>query len=107
MRGPPLGAIAVATKMELVMLSGWLKDRFGESSSALPSEGYDVLAKRIPFKEADRLGEQLTMPVRLQHSTGWTFAGGATTGTMFALNSPNSGLMKEAIFSGQEFVIRE
>lgn len=97
----------MATNIDTTRLTGFFKDRFGEDGSALPSEGYDVLQKRIKFSEADKLGEKLTEPVRMSHSTGWTFAGGATTGTMFALNSANSPATVEASWTSQEFVIRE
>ena len=73
----------------------------------LPDDGYDTLQKRIGFNESKLLGEQLTQPVRAAHSTGWTFAGGSTTGTMFALNAPNSPLTVEATWTSVEFVLRE
>lgn len=97
----------MATNIDTSRLTGFFKDRFGENASALPSEGYDVLQKRLAFETQLRLGEQITEPVRMSHSTGWTFAGGATTGTMFALNAANSPLTVEATWTSQEFVIRE
>lgn len=93
--------------IDTTRLTGFFKDQFGENGSALPTEEYDVLQQRIKFSEDDRLGEKLTEPVRMAHSTGWTFAGGATTGTMFALNAANSPLTVEATWTSQEFVIRE
>lgn len=97
----------MATNIDTSRLAGMFKDRFGENASALPTEGYDVLQKRIAFSEPEQLGEKLTEPVRMSHSTGWTFAGGATTGTMFALNAANSPQTVEASWTSQEFVIRE
>lgn len=97
----------MATNIDTGRLSGFFKDRFGTNASALPSEGYDVLQKRVPFSENEQLGEKITEPVRMSHSTGWTFAGGATTGTMFALNAANSPQTVEASWTSQEFVIRE
>lgn len=97
----------MATNIDTSRLSGFFKDRFGSNASALPSEGYDVLQKRVPFDTSQRLGEKITEPVRMSHSTGWTFAGGATTGTMFALNDANSPSTVEASWTSQEFVIRE
>lgn len=97
----------MATKIEVGTLNGFFKDQFGRFESMLPAEGYDALQKKIPFDGNQLLGEKLTFPVRSSHSTGWTFAGGATTGTMYALNSPNSGATQEATFTSQEFTIRE
>jgi hypothetical protein len=97
----------VTTNIDVSRLAGFFKDRFGENASALPSEGYDILQRRIPFSQADQLGERLSEPVRMSHSTGWTFAGGSTTGTMFALNAPKSPQTVEASWTSQEFVLRE
>lgn len=97
----------MATNIDTDRLAGFFKDRFGEDQSALPSEGYDIIAKRVPFSTSDQLGEKLTEPVRMSHSTGWTFAGGSTTGSMFALNDANSPSTVEASWTSQEFVIRE
>lgn len=98
----------MATKIETSILTGWFKDRFGEDGSMLPmTEDYELLAKRISFDEDVLLGEKLTQPVRTAHSTGWTWAGGAATGTMFALADPNSPTIVEASWTSQEFVIRE
>src|SRR3990167_1078128 len=97
----------MATNIDVGRLAGFFKDRFGENASALPTEGYDVLQKRIKFTESEQLGEKITQPVRMQESSGWTFAGGVTTGTMFALNAANSPLTVEASWTSQEFVLRE
>ena len=96
----------MATNISTATLSGFFKDRFGEDGSMMPGEGYTDLAKRIPFSE-QKLGEKITQPVRAAHSTGWTFAGGSTTGTMFALNDANSPSTVEATWTSVEFVIRE
>lgn len=97
----------MATNIDNTRLAGFFKDRFGENGSALPSEGYDTLQKRIPFTTDKSFGEKITQPVRMSHSTGWTFAGGATSGTMYALNAANSPQTVEATWNCQEFVIRE
>lgn len=96
----------MATNIDTSRLAGFFKDRFGEDANALPTEGYDVLSKRIKFDESLKLGEKVTEPVMVQEESGWTFAGGATTGTMFALNDANSGATVEATWTSQEFVIR-
>lgn len=96
----------MATNISTSTLTGYFKDRFGEDGSMMPGEGYNELARRIPFSE-QKLGEKITQPVRTAHSTGWTFAGGATTGTMFALNDANSPSTVEASWTSVEFVIRE
>lgn len=96
----------MATNIDTSRLAGFFKDRFGEDGSALPDEGYDVLSKRIKFDESLKLGEKVSEPVMVSEENGWTFAGGATTGTMFALNDANSGQTVEATFTSQEFVIR-
>ncbi len=96
----------MATNIDTGRLAGFFKDRFGSDGDALPDEGYDVLSQRIKFDESLKLGEQVTEPVMVQAETGMTFAGGATTGTMFALNDANSGRTVEAQWTSQEFVIR-
>lgn len=96
----------MATNIDTGRLAGFFKDRFGEDAEILPDEGYDLLSKRIPFDESLKLGEKVSEPVMLQDELGWTFAGGATTGTMFALNDANSGLTVEATWTSQEFVTR-
>ncbi len=97
----------MATSLDTSRLAGFFKDRFGEYDSLLPMDGYEALQKKIKFKDSKKLGEKITFPLRTSHSSGWTFAGGATTGTMFALNSANSPSTVEATFTSQEFVIRE
>lgn len=97
----------MATNIDNSRLAGFFKDRFGEDASALPLEGTDILQKRIKFNDQLKLGEKITQPVMMSLPTGWTFAGGATTGTMFALNDANSPLTVEATWTGVEFVIRE
>jgi hypothetical protein len=96
----------MATNIDTSRLAGFFKDRFGEDAEILPDEGYDLISKRIPFDESLKLGEKVSEPVMLQDELGWTFAGGATTGTMFALNDANSGLTVEATWTSQEFVTR-
>jgi hypothetical protein len=96
----------MATNIDVTALAGFFKDRFGENGSMLPSSGYDELQKMIGFSEL-KLGEKITQPVRTAHSTGWTFAGGSTTGTMFALNDANSPTTVEASWTSVEFAIRE
>lgn len=95
------------TKVEFTTLNGFFKDQFGQFESQIPAEGYDIIQKRVPFDANQKLGEKLTFPMRNKHATGWTFAGGATAGTMYALNSPNSGSTVEVTFTAQEFSIRE
>lgn len=97
----------MATNIDNSRLAGFFKDRFGVDASALPLEGTDALQKRIKFNDKLKLGEQITQPVQMSMPTGWTFAGGATTGTMFALNDANSPSTVEATWTGAEFVIRE
>ena len=97
----------MATNIDTSRLSGWFKDRFGSDGSMLPDDGYDTLQKRVPFNSSKLLGEKLTQPMRAAHSSGWTFAGGSTTGTMFALNDANSPLTVEASWTSVEFVLRE
>lgn len=97
----------MATSIDTTRLSGYFKVRFGEDGSMLPDpKGYDKLQKAIKFSEP-RLGEKITEPVRVSHSTGWTFAGGATTGTVWALNDANSPQTVEATWTSVEFAIRE
>jgi hypothetical protein len=96
----------VATKIEVSRLAGFFKDRFGEDGDALPDDGYDVLSKRIAFDSSLMLGEHVSEPVLVQAESGMTFAGGAVTGTMFALNDPNAALTQEAKWTSQEFVVR-
>jgi hypothetical protein len=96
----------MATSIDTSRLGGFFKDRFGGDAEILPDEGYDVLSKRIAFDESLKLGEKVSEPVMVQDELGWTFAGGATTGTMFALNDANSGLTVEATWTRQEFVTR-
>ena len=97
----------MATSISTARLAGFFKDRFGEYDSLLPMDGYESLQKKIKFKDSKKLGEKLTFPLRASHSSGWTFAGGSTTGTMFQLNAANSPSTVEATFTSQEFVIRE
>lgn len=97
----------MATNIDNSRLAGFFKDRFGVDASALPLEGTDILQKRIKFNDSLKLGEKITQPVAMSMPSGWTFAGGATTGTMFALNDANSPATVEATWTGVEFVLRE
>lgn len=97
----------MATNIDNARLAGYFKDRFGDDASALPLDGTDILQKRIKFNDSIKLGEKVTQPVQMSMPTGWTFAGGSVTGTMFALNDANSPSTVEATWTGTEFTIRE
>lgn len=97
----------MATNIDNTRLAGFFKDRFGDDASALPLDGTDILQKRIKFNDSVKLGEKITQPVQMSMPTGWTFAGGSVTGTMFALLDANSPATVEATWTGVEFTIRE
>lgn len=97
----------MATNIDNARLAGFFKDRFGNDASALPLDGTDILQKRIKFNSDLKLGEKITQPVQMSMPTGWTFAGGSDTGTMFALNDANSPATVEATWTGVEFTVRE
>lgn len=89
-------------------LDGLFKERYGDAvEDAVPSGGNDIIASKIRFMEADKLGDSYHEPVRLRRSMGWTFAGGALAGTAFTLNDAVSGQTKDANVGGNEFILRD
>jgi hypothetical protein len=89
----------------IATLNGYFKQRYGEVSRAVPS--FAELQKRIPFEQAARTGDFYNFPVKLRRSHGTTYAGGASHGTAFALNTPIPLTMKNAQVTGTEFVHQE
>lgn len=66
-----------------------------------------ILQKEVPFKRTQKIGENYNFPVKLQQAQGFTWNGGATTGTAFALNGSISMVTKNAQVQGSELVVRE
>lgn len=94
--------------VSITTLDGFFKERYGDAvENAVPSGGNDIIASKIRFQEADKLGDSYHEPVRLRRSMGWTFAGGALAGTAFALNDVVSGQTKDASVTGNEFLLRD
>ena len=90
-------------------LDGYFKERYADTGlvNAIPDDGNDLIASKVRLSAGEKLGDSYHQPIMLQRPMGWTFAGGATSGTAFALNAGVSGLTKDATVSGVEFVLRE
>lgn len=84
---------------------GYFKELYGELSNTVPEHA--ILAEKIKFSEAERIGDSYHFPVRLQRSHGWTFESGSNSSTAFTLNAVKTGVMKDASLSGSIFVMRE
>jgi hypothetical protein len=84
---------------------GYFKEVYGELEQTIPE--YSLVSQKIPFKEAERLGDSYHFPIRTKRGHGWTFESGADAGTAFALNAVVSGEMKDASVAGSMFVQRE
>jgi hypothetical protein len=87
-------------------LDGFFKVRYADKMENLVP-AFAKAAKVIPFKTGEKTGLNYQFPVRLRRSMGITWAGGADYGTAFALNSPVSGVLKNATLTGTEFVLTE
>ena len=87
-------------------LDGFFKVRYADKMENLVP-AFAKVAKIIPFKTGEKTGSTYQFPVRLRRSMGITWAGGADYGTAFALNSPVSGVLRNATLTGTEFVLTE
>ena len=83
-------------------LDGYFKQRYGSLEDVVPD--FEILAKDVPFRTEEKLGDSYHFPVRLRRAHGHTFNSG---GTAFSLNAAVSGLTKDATVSGTEYVLRE
>jgi hypothetical protein len=95
--------------VDINTLEGYFQRRYADSGllNIIPNDGNDIIASRVRFSEAEKVGEGYFEDVRVQRSLGWTFAGGALAGTAYALNSARSGQTKPANISANSFVLRE
>lgn len=87
-------------------LDGFFKTRYADKIERL-QPSFNKLSQAIPFMSSKKLGKDYQFPVRLRRSMGITWNGGATYGTAFDINSPNSGVVKNATVEGTEFVLQE
>ena len=92
--------------VDVSALDGFFKVRYADKMENLVP-AFAKVAKIIPFKTGEKTGSTYQFPVRLRRSMGITWAGGADYGTAFALNSPVSGVLKNATLTGTEFVLTE
>ncbi len=92
--------------VDVSALDGFFKVRYADKMENLVP-AFAKVAKVIPFKTGEKTGSNYQFPVRLRRSMGITWAGGADYGTAFALNSPVSGVLKNATLTGTEFVLTE
>lgn len=91
--------------VDINTLNGFFKKRYGNYHDLLPD--FSIISDDIKFERRDRTGASYSLPVQLRRSMGWTFAGGANSGTAFALNPVVSGQTQEALITPTEFVARD
>ncbi len=97
----------MATAVTTSQLDGFFKRVYGDDLEALVPE-FAIVAKKIPFQKADKIGDSFRFPVKLTRSQGYTWNGAAGgVGSAFTLNSPISLVTREANVTGSEFVLRE
>jgi len=97
----------MATAVTTSQLDGFFKRVYGDDLEALVPE-FAIVAKKIPFQKADKIGDSFRFPVKLTRSQGYTWNGAAGgAGSAFTLNQPISLVTREANVTGSEFVLRE
>ena len=97
----------MASAVTTSQLDGFFKRVYGDDLEALVPE-FAIVAKKIPFQKADKIGDSFRFPCKLTRSQGYTWNGTAAgAGTAFALNDPISLVTREANITGSEFVLRE
>ncbi len=97
----------MATAVTTSQLDGFFKRVYGDDLENLVPE-FAIVAKKIPFQKADKIGDSFRFPVKLTRSQGYTWNGAAGgVGSAFTLNSPISLVTREAAVTGSEFVLRE
>ncbi|MEM1415523.1 MAG: hypothetical protein AAGH15_11510 [Myxococcota bacterium] len=68
---------------------------------------HSILGQDIAFDTQNKTGEDYSYTVRVRRSQGLTYNGGASYGTVFALNEARNGETREAKERGSEMVLRE
>lgn len=97
----------MASTVTTSQLDGFFKRVYGDDLEALVPE-FAIVAKKIPFQKADKIGDSYRFPVKLTRSQGYTWNGAAGgVGSAFSLNQPISLVTREAAVTGSEFVLRE
>lgn len=97
----------MASAVTTSQLDGFFKRVYGDDLEALVPE-FAIVAKKIPFQKADKIGDSFRFPCKLTRSQGYTWNGTAAgAGSAFALNDPISLVTREANVTGSEFVLRE
>lgn len=97
----------MASVVTTSQLDGFFKRVYGDDLEALVPE-FAIVAKKIPFQKADKIGDSFRFPVKLTRSQGYTWNGAAGgVGSAFTLNNPISLVTREANVTGSEFVLRE
>ncbi len=97
----------MASTVTTTQLDGFFKRVYGDDLEALVPE-FAIVAKKIPFQKADKIGDSFRFPVKLTRSQGYTWNGAAGgVGNAFTLNTPISLVTREASVTGSEFVLRE
>lgn len=97
----------MASAVTTSQLDGFFKRVYGDDLEALVPE-FAIVAKKIPFQRADKIGDSFRFPCKLTRSQGYTWNGAAGgVGSAFALNAPISLVTREASITGSEFVLRE
>lgn len=84
-------------------LSGFYKEIYGDSVENLIPDSVKIL-KRVPFREAQKIGNQYHQPVSLTYEHGFTY--GSYSDGAFALNNSISMVMQDAQVSGSVAVLR-
>lgn len=87
---------------EVSSLDGYFKEVYGDLSNVIPK--FELIAKDIPFKTHEKIGDSYHFPVRLRRAHGHTYSSG---GTAFAVNPAVSGLTKDAVVTSGEYLMRE
>lgn len=91
--------------VDLSAANGWYKVRYGKKNDALPSVA--KVQQLIRYQKRAKTGKSYNEPVLLRSSHGLTIKGGASRGTVYAYNTPQSPQMEEVSISGCEMTLRD
>lgn len=87
----------------LETLNGLFKDVYASEIEQLVPENYKMI-NMVKFNESEKQGKQFVQAVILNHEHGVTFAG--PNDDVFALNTPISGGVKDALVKGYQMLMR-
>mgnify|MGYP001349781631 CR=1 FL=1 len=87
-------------------MNGDFKEVYADNMEILLPESSQLQKDLIYVRKEQREGNLYHQPVTLTGEHGGTYAGGANTGTAYALNAPIAANSKDAQIQGTEFMLR-